>query len=101
MLMHFEQQLPRITTRVQLYIDKGVGELAAQSLHRIKPGFQHLGFHEVVAQLEELQAILRNPKQRNLLPQKLSKFLTDLEEVQKVLKSVASELESQSFQGLN
>lgn len=101
MLMHFEQQLPRITTRVQLYIDKGVGELAAQSLHRIKPGFQHLGFHEIVAQLEELQSILRNPKQRNLLPQKLAKFLTDLEEVQKVLKSVASELESQSCQGLN
>ena len=101
MLMHFEQQLPRITSRVQLYIDKGVGELAAQSLHRIKPGFQHLGFHEIVAQLEELQSVLRNPKQRDLLPQKLAQFLSDLEEVQKVLKSVATELESQSYQGLN
>ncbi|HAK00080.1 MAG TPA: hypothetical protein DCM62_08650 [Bacteroidales bacterium] len=95
MLVYFMEQLPIITNRVQQCIDRDLIELAAQSLQRIKPGLQHLGFQELADQLIEFQIILRDPDQVHNIHQKANAFFEGTEKALKILKEVAVELEAE------
>jgi len=101
MLMHFMQKLPITTNRVRQCMDRDLGELAAQSLQRIKPGLQHLGFQELADQLIELQIILRDPNQVPNINQKAEAFFEGTEKALKILKDVAVELEAESIPNIS
>jgi len=94
LVKHFMENIPIAIAKVKNHLKNNVGELAAQALHKIKPGFSHLGFSEVSVKIDHLQNQIRIQKK----PQEVQKLLGDLEkdiaQIISVLEKVLQALEN-------
>ncbi|HSV76796.1 MAG TPA: PAS domain S-box protein [Bacteroidales bacterium] len=93
LVKHFMNNIPQAIEKVKNHLKNNVGELAAQALHKIKPGFSHLGFSEISIKIDHLQNQIRSQKR----PQEVQKLLNELErdisQIMVVLEKVLQVLE--------
>jgi PAS domain S-box-containing protein len=93
MIQHFMKQIPATLERVNEYIEKEDGEMAAQALHRIKPGFHYLGFSKTANKVEELQEVIRKARAPGDIRKHMLVLERDIKKIMHVLIEILQEIE--------
>lgn len=93
LVKHFMNNIPQVIERVKKHLKNNVGELAAQALHKIKPGFSHLGFSEVSVKIDHLQNQIRSNKKPQDVQRLLGEIEKDISLIMLVLEKVLQGLE--------
>ncbi len=94
MIQHFMKQIPATLERVSEYIEKEDTELAAQALHRIKPGFHYLGFAGTANHVEELQDVIKKARDPGDIQRHMLVLDRDVRKIMHVLTQILREIES-------
>ncbi len=94
MIQHFMKQIPATLERVSEYIEKEDTELAAQALHRIKPGFHYLGFAGTANHVEELQDVIKKARDPGDIRRHMLVLDRDVRKIMHVLTQILREIES-------
>ena len=93
MIEHFMKQIPATLGRVNEYVENDEVEMAAQALHRIKPGFHYLGFSDTAQKVEELQEIIRKARDPGDIRMHMHVLERSLKKIMHVLAEVLQEIE--------
>lgn len=93
MIQHFMRQIPATLERVSEYIENEDSELAAQALHRIKPGFHYLGFADTANKVEELQEVIRKARDPGDIQRHMLVLERDVKKIMHVLTEILKEIE--------
>lgn len=94
MIQHFMRQIPTTLDRVNEYIKNENSELAAQALHRIKPGFHYLGFADTANKVEELQEVIRKARDPGDIQRQMLVLERDVKKIMHVLTEILKEIET-------
>lgn len=94
MIQHFMKQIPSTLERVNEYIEKDDGEMAAQALHRIKPGFHYLGFSKTARKVEDLQEVIRKARAPGDIRKHMLVLEQDIKKIMHVLMEILQDIES-------
>ena len=94
LIQHFMRQIPATLDRVSEYIEKEETELAAQALHRIKPGFHYLGFAGTANHVEELQDVIKKARDPGDIQRHMLVLERDVKKIMHVLTQILREIET-------